>query len=403
MQLSTPPSQLSSWIGPDSYSDWLDSCKTHNKEAAFDVVLITHPRDEDDLPRMFPWSQHLERHERTSLTKHLKPALGEAIETKAVRVGILFLPLYAQEMIHPSTRAASRKVLEEGLKMAHQVGARLVCLGGLTGALSLYGRKLAPLAKELGIVLTTGHAVTAISVFETYLRTLNDLDIDPSDSRMVVLGAGSVGAAFARLLLQQSRCPQKLLLVDKPSRKEHLISVCQSLQEYTTNTEISFELTESSGELLPDSICYDCSFLVTAVSTANVVDINRVAPKTVLIDDSQPYCWDREQAWQRCRTHHDIVPCEAGLIDCRSIGYLSRFPFDFAEQDQDGASSTSWSCLAEGLLLALQSDLPTTIGEPSIESILRYHKAFGHFGFGAATLQCGQNTLPIQSLRDMFV
>ncbi len=403
MQLSSPPATRSSWVGPDSYFDWLDSCKTHNKEAGFDVVLITHPRDEDDLPRMFPWSKHLERHERASLTKHLKPALGEAIETEALRVGILFLPLYAKDMIHPSTRAASRKVLEEGLKMAHQVGARLVCLGGLTGALSLYGRKLAPLATELGIVLTTGHAVTAISVFETYRRTLTDLEIDPTDSTMVVLGAGSVGGAFARLMLQQSRCPKKLVLVDKPSRQEHLISVCQSLQEYTSKTEISFELTESSGELLPDSICYDCTFLVTAVSTANVVDINRVAPRTVLIDDSQPYCWDREQAWQRCRTDHDIIPCEAGLIDCSNIGYRSRFPFDFAEQDQYGASSTSWSCLAEGLLLALQSDLPTTIGEPSIESILKYHKAFQHYEFGAATLQCGQNKLPIQTLKKMFV
>jgi len=163
--------------------------------------------------------------------------------------------------------------------------------------------------------------------------------------------------------------------------------------------KISFELTTQSGEVLPSSSCYDCRFLVTAVSSWHVIEIDRVAPGTILIDDSQPYCWDREKAWDRCRMHYDIVPCEAGLIDCNSIGYLSRFPFDFAEQDEHGVSSTAWSCLAEGLLLSLNNELPTTIGEPSIQNILSYYQGYKQFKFHPPVLQCGQNKLPIEAIR----
>lgn len=399
MQVKTQSHSLCSWIGPDAYFDWLESCKSHQKDAVFDVVLITHPRNEDDLPRMFPWSKNLEHHERTSLTRHLKPAFGEVLETKLVRVGILFLPVYAKDIIHPSTRSASRKILQDGLRLASQAGARFVCLGGLTGSLSLYGKKLAALAQELGITLTTGHSVTSISVLETYLRSIHDLAIAPLTSKMVILGAGSVGGAFARLLLQQSLVPRELILVDKPSRTDHLSALCETLQKDAEKTKISFELTTQKGEVQLNSSCYDCRFLVTAVSSWHVIDIDNIAPGTILIDDSQPYCWDREKAWNRCREYHDLVPCEAGLIDCHSIGYLSRFPFDFAEQDEYGLSSTAWSCLAEGLLLSLKNELPTTIGEPSIQNILSYYEAFKQFNFHPPALQCGQNKLPIEALK----
>jgi len=113
MQAKTQSHNLCSWIGPDAYFDWLESCKSRQKEAVLDVVLITHPRDEDDLPRMFSWSKSLARDERTSLTRHLKPAFGEVIETKSVRVGVIFLPVYAKDIIQPSTRAASRSILQD--------------------------------------------------------------------------------------------------------------------------------------------------------------------------------------------------------------------------------------------------------------------------------------------------
>jgi hypothetical protein len=96
------------------------------------------------------------------------------------------------------------------------------------------------------------------------------------------------------------------------------------------------------------------------------------------------------------------VPCEAGLIDCASIGYRSQFPFDFADQDARGTSSTSWSCLAEGLLRIVEPSLPPTVGEPTIDNLIRYNEAFEKVGFKIPPLQCGAHRLPVDVFRQYF-
>ncbi len=45
-------SESSGFIGPDALSEWR---KTKESSGALDVVLVTHPRDENDIPRLFPW------------------------------------------------------------------------------------------------------------------------------------------------------------------------------------------------------------------------------------------------------------------------------------------------------------------------------------------------------------
>lgn len=389
------------YLGPTAIQTWREDRKAARASSGLDVVLMSHPRDEHDLPRLFPWSGLLNLEDRRTLTTCLKPLVVEVIQTPKLNVGLLFLPFYARELIDPRTRRACREFVEQdGLAAAAAVGARLLCLGGLTGALTLYGRKLLEPAEKLGIGLTTGHSVTAISVLRTYLRAVDDLQLQPRRGRMAILGLGSIGTAFAQLLVRQARQPRSLVLVERPSRADSVAELRDRLRA-ETNLDISIELTGSDGQLVPNSACYDSTYVISAVSTPYVIDVNRLAPRTVLVDDSQPYCWDRDAAWERCRTANDLVPCEAGLVDCASIGYRSHFPFDFADHDQSG-SRISWSCLAEGLLRALEPDLPSTIGAPTVETLREYDRAFEAHGFGVPALQCGPHELPIERLREAF-
>jgi hypothetical protein len=165
-------------------------------------------------------------------------------------------------------------------------------------------------------------------------------------------------------------------------------------------TEMSVECTSSAG-VDASSSAYRCTFLITAVSTPSLIDPDLVAPGTVLVDDSQPYCWDRGKAWARVQSRGDIAPCEAGLVEASGIGYRSHFPFDFADHGADG-SFISWSCLAEGMLRALQPDLPATLGEPSRELLLRYSHAFDAHALRTPLLQCGERVLPVAMLRGQF-
>src|SRR5207249_3651696 len=134
----------------------------------------------DDLPRLFSGCKKLTFDERREVTRHLKPILGEIVPTQAVKAGLLFLPVYASQILDPRERGQCRHVLEQGLITAAAIGpGAVVCLGGLTGSLSAYGRKIAGQADQLGLQLTTGHSVTAISILDTYFRAVQDLGLAP--------------------------------------------------------------------------------------------------------------------------------------------------------------------------------------------------------------------------------
>lgn len=394
-------SESSSWVGVSSIEEWLTHQRANNRTTHLDVTLITHPRDEEDFPRIFPWAKFLTIEERRTLTKCLKAGFAEVVGTPELNIGLLFLPIYADDIINSSPTTCLRLLQEDGLRVAASVGTRIVSLGGLTGVLSLYGQLLKEPAEKLGITVSTGHSTTAVSVLKTYLRAAVDLNLSIPSSRVVILGVGSVGAAFARLLVREPEQPRDIVIVDRPNRRNRLEKLVEELNA-CTDADVNMELTTKEGTLEPHSACYNSSFLISAISTPYVVKVEHLRPGTVLVDDSQPYCWDREDAWRRCSERKDIAPCEAGLVNCASIGYYSRFPFDFANTDAAGGSQIAWSCLAEGLLYALEPGLEPTIGEPSIANLMQYREAFDKQGFSVPPLQCGPNILPAGQLRERF-
>ena len=393
---------VESWLGSTSASRWQDRSGARIQEQKLDVVLLTHPRDETDFIRLFPWGERLSLEERRQIAQHLRPVFGEVISADRLSIGLLFLPVFAAEIMDPASRQRCRTFLkEEGMAAAAASGAKVVCLGGLLGSLSGYGRHLEQASRAAGMTITTGHSLTSISVLQTYRRAIAELALEPSAGSMAILGMGSVGGGFARLLADAPSVPRHVTLVDTPRREKHLEDFARELGS-SGRFSVSYELTDRHGVLIPGSACYNSQFLVSAVSTPEVVDVRHVAPGTILIDDSQPYCWSRERAWERCSTRLDIVPCEAGLIDVGSLGYRSHFPFDFADQGA-GGSRTAWCCLTEGLLQALNPALPATLGEPTEETLAAYLAAFEHQGLQSAILQCGENPLPVQALRQSFV
>ncbi|WP_147305035.1 hypothetical protein [Alkalilimnicola ehrlichii] len=385
------------WTGITCLEEWNRDRDTHG----LDVVLLTHPRDDTDLVRLFPWSGHFTTDYRRALLRHLRPMMGEVIETPRLNVGLLFATCLAEDMINPDTRRWCREMLAmEALPALRRTGARYVCLGGLTASLTGYGRRLQGVADELGLTITTGHSSTTVSVYRTYARACQELELEPNRGRMVVLGLGSVGSGFVRLVLQQKEVPKSIVLVDRPNRVAHLEKLAAEFRNIA-DIDISIETSTKDGEIKPDSACYNCDYLISAISSWNIIDIDRIAPGTVLVDDSQPNCWSRDAAWERCKTRLDIAPCEAGLIDCSSIGYRAHFPFEFADHGPSG-SRTAWCCLTEGMMLALDSTLEPTIGEPTAERVAKFNEAFDRLKFTAAALQCEGRRLPVDELRAAF-
>jgi len=397
------PPALQACYGPSAQAQWAARCQTARRDGALDVVLLTHPRDEADIPRMFPWAAGLSAQQRFELMDCLRPTFGEIIEAGGITIGILLLPMLAQDILDPRKRAACRTLLEtDGLAKAASLGARHICLGGLTGALSNYGRRLMARASALGMQVTTGHAVTAVSVVRQYAEALAQSGLGDAQAQVAVLGVGSVGSGVCRLLASSPRSPRPagMLLVDTVQQQDRLEHIAGELRR-GLGIPVAIEVLEKRTQLPASSACYTrANVIISAVSTPYILDIDCVRPGTILIDDSQPYCWDRDAAWHRVCRQADIVPCDAGLVDADSIGYRSFFPFDFADAGPAG-SAISWSCLAEGLLRRLRPALPANVGETDLASLLAYDEAFDDVGFRIPKLQCGSHILPEACLQQV--
>jgi predicted amino acid dehydrogenase len=386
------------WVGASALKKWQANCRERQQKPRLDVVLLTHPRDEQDVPRLFSWASNLTTAERRELVACCKPTFGEIIRFGDTTVGILFLPAFASEMMDPASRHICRTlVMQDALSLVSELGGRLICLGGLTGALTNYGRRLVDKSHEYGIEITTGHAATAISIVRLLHRALQDLDLRPERQSVVVLGVGSVGGAVADAVSRGSLAPRSLVLVDTPQRQARLREFAAELTA-STGLPVAIELTSARGELAASSACHSSSVVISAVSSPYVLDIAKVREGTILIDDSQPFCWSRHDAWRRVRERGDIVPCDAGLVQCSSIGFRSFFPFDFAGDDTN-VNGIAWSCLAEGLLKHLNPQLPATVGEPDRSIVAQYSEAFTGASFSIPPLQCGPHVLPLEKLR----
>jgi predicted amino acid dehydrogenase len=383
---------MSSEAIADGLTGWHRRRQKGNRDV--DVVLLSHPRDANDLRRAVPWLGNLPDGDIARLARWLRPVFAEILQADLFSVGVLILPRLARDLVDPEIRGEVRRiVMQDCVSLANANGTKVLCLGGLTAALMKYGAILQERAEELGMRITSGHAMTSVSCVHTFLTALEQFELETEGRRLVIVGVGSVGSAFLRLLLTKPQCPTEIVLVDLPAQEQRLESLIEQLKpDLPSSAKLSYVLTGGHAILPDDHVVYQSPFVFTATSTPELVDIDKVAPGTLLVDDSQPHCWARAAAWRRFSSKGDIYPCEAGLIDCSALGFRSFFPFDFVEDLKTGTTHT-WCCLTEGLLMAMNRDLEPTVGEPTISSMLAFEKAFEDSGLRPAPLRCANQLL----------
>lgn len=98
-----------------------------------------------------------------------------------------------------------------------------------------------------------------------YRRAVAELQLDPTTSRMVILGAGSVGGAFGRLLALERQQPAEVVIVDQPERVSHAEQLTAEL--YDAGLRTRMDLTDQSGQLPVDSVCYDTQFSMPSATS----------------------------------------------------------------------------------------------------------------------------------------
>nr|WP_063835460.1 non-ribosomal peptide synthetase [Streptomyces sp. NRRL S-118] len=298
---------------------------------------------------------------RTLLFPDGRARLLEETTTPLGTSGFVCLPLFADELVPGGLLPPGRGLAElsaRAVEHAASLGARSVSLAGVIPSLTGYGYDVLREKRATPAVsVTTGHAMTTVSVVKTVHAALAGTGRGLHGSTVAFVGCGSIGISSLRLLLARSpRPPARLVLCDVPGSGPRLRRLAAELASHVPGDRIT---VSESAPTLPGTV-YEADVLVTAVSgAAAVIDVDRLRPGTVVVDDSFPHCFDTERALRRMRDRRDVLIVGGGLLTVGATGTgvpedLSALAgvADAARATRIGLPGTMASCRLESLLHA---------------------------------------------------
>ncbi|MEU6547782.1 amino acid adenylation domain-containing protein [Streptomyces sp. NPDC046859] len=319
--------------------------------------------------------------------------------------GFVALPLFADELAAAGDLAARTA---RAVEHAAALGARCVSLAGTIPSLTGYGFDVLREART-DAAITTGHATTTVAVVKTVHAALDATGGRLDRLSLAVVGCGSIGTSALRLLLARSpRPPAHLVLCDLPGSGPRLQRLAAELTDL--HPGLSVRIVESGPEL-PDEV-YAGEVIVTAVSGASeLVDVGRLRPGTVLVDDSFPHCFDTARALERMTARGDVLVVGGGLLDVGAT--RTRLGEDLPDvaaagfAGRTGIPGTLASCRLESLLHAHRTTepgrdpggLPLTHGLVDLSRALAHWDAVEAAGVAAAPLHLLDHEVPAARLK----
>ncbi|MDG4772428.1 non-ribosomal peptide synthetase [Solwaraspora sp. WMMD792] len=317
------------------------------------------------------------------------PRLLEELVTPFGRSGFVCLPLFADELgpgLAPVTAAA--------VSLAAQAGARCVSLAGMLPSVTGYGFDVLRQVNS-AVRVTTGHAATATSVVLTTLAALDAAGRDLATGPLAVVGLGSIGRSALELLLSQGGPqPPRIVLADLPASRRRLADYPDRLRRLGYQGELVWaDSTPTAATQV-----YAAATIVAAVSSATeIVDVDRLRPGTVLVDDSFPHCVKTADALRRMRRDGDVLVVGGGLLSCGPVRRV--LPAGLPAAAVAGYAARGAlpdmvaSCQLESLLQADRPELPLVHGLVDPELAAAYWSAARAAGIAAAPLHLGDTAV----------
>ena len=336
-----------------------------------------------------------------------KVSLDLIVETPLGSVGIFMLPL-TMEQVKPGEPALLPQVME-GLQRATACGAHCVALTSLIPSATNYGATIQAACDgkaELAAV-TTGHATTIAAVILNLEGLLSEAGRELEDETVMFYGLGSIGLGALQLMLDVLPHPAGLRFCDPYRSDEFFADLERTLrqeQRYGGRIEIVRPDTDGPGDF------YDASVIVGATNVQDVIDVTRLAPGTLVLDDSWPHCLNGTSALARFTEHRDILMTEGGFV--RSSVRMSRIAYVPpaiasslpAELPQLLFSSLSphdiTGCILSALISVQRPELAPTIGQVELATARQHWAALAELGFGPAELNYEGTALGLEHVAE---
>jgi len=325
------------------------------------------------------------------------PFISHYYETEMGRIAIITLPYRSHGLFQ---KDAVRKTMVQAIELAGRYGARCVSLTGLIPSLTDYGRNIAQWLRgsEGHPRLTTGHATTSAAVIHNLQRMLASADRDLRQESLAVLGLGSIGQSCLRLLLDIGPHPKELILCDVFDKQQAWQGFADEVRDkHGYRGPIQLVLSHAGA---PQEI-YAADTILTAVSVPNVLDVSRLRPGTLIVDDSYPSAFPIEEAMQRLSAAGDILFSNAGmlclpapiretvLVPGGAAGELMRFGVSAFREEVLRHPCELTACVLSSLLTARpDGSFPPTLGLAGPQDLARHYYALAESDITAARPQC---------------
>jgi hypothetical protein len=293
------------------------------------------------------------------------------------------------------------------VRLAGESGAATVSLTGLLPSATDYGRAL---CRSLGDDdlprITTGHATTTSAVVMAVRRALDEAGRSLAGEHVSFVGLGSVGVATLRLLLSCLPHPAALTLCDVYSKQEDLEALGHEVAD-VLGFEGALRILSSRREVPAE--LYDASLIVGATNVAEIVDIDRLAPGSIVVDDSAPHLFHAGRALQRFQERRDILVAEGGVLAAPEVlplvvgvpeGLEPWLQAALVSLVAQSAPREITGCVLSGLLSGRFPQLAPTVGLIDRQTALDHYGALGALGFEAARLHLEDAVLEPAIIRE---
>ncbi|MBE2202058.1 MAG: hypothetical protein IAE79_25845, partial [Anaerolinea sp.] len=315
-----------------------------------------------------------------------RPILLGATQTAWGRFALIMLPRFAADLYADPPGLVQEVVA--ALSLAGQMRARTVSLTGLIPSATDYGRALLPALAAHGNLpdISTGHAATTAAVVMAVERVLAESGRDLAQERVGFLGLGSIGAASLRLLLATQPHPQAIILGDLYSKQAQLEALRAEIV-----TELGFvgevQLAPSRQEV--PAAFYEATLIVGATNVPDILDVARLRPGALLVDDSGPHCFNLEQAVHRFAAAGDILFTEGGVLQLPQPLHRLRYVPPAAPPLGTSLIDDPYEvmgCAFSSLLPRQFPELEATVGLATVAMCVRYYRRLAALGFRAGPL-----------------
>ncbi|HKR63481.1 MAG TPA: beta-ketoacyl synthase N-terminal-like domain-containing protein, partial [Thermoanaerobaculia bacterium] len=334
-----------------------------------------------------------------------QPYWFNLLSTQYGRLGLFFMPMFDDEVYLDEARTV-RAVLET-CEAAGRVGARTVALTGLIPSATSYAESI-PRDDARLPKITTGHAVTASAVVLAVERLLAESGRALEQERVGFLGAGSIGSTVLMLMARVLPHPREIVLCDVYGAEKRLEQLRQTLiadAGYRGEVRIAASRKGVAEEI------YSATLIVGATNVPNLLDIARVNPGTLIVDDSAPHCFRTADARARLEQQGDILFTEGGLLRLpQSVEQMYSVTREMlTAMPAERMDALNWvghddpneimGCMFSALLSTFAPDLAPTIGRIDWPNAERHYHRLRTLGITSAALHCEDYHLPPEAIR----